>query len=115
MTDKDLFPIAERAERRLDRRRFLGVAGCAALLVAAGEWAAGRDAAIATPLDIALDAPLAVGQARAVLAADGREALAVRLDDASVVAFERRCPHLGCPVVWAAERDRFECPCHHAA
>ncbi len=22
------------------------------------------------------------------------------------------CTHLGCSVQWAAERDRFECPCH---
>jgi cytochrome b6-f complex iron-sulfur subunit len=22
------------------------------------------------------------------------------------------CPHLGCSVQWAAERNRFECPCH---
>ena len=52
---------------------------------------------------------------RVVSAADGREALAVRLDDATVVAFDRRCPHLGCPVRWVGERGRFECPCHHAA
>jgi Rieske Fe-S protein len=116
LTDKDLFPVAERAERRLDRRRFLGVAGCAAVLVAAGEWAAGRiGAAAPVPLELALETPLAGGEARAITAADGREVLAVRLDDGAVVAFERRCPHLGCPVVWAAARGRFECPCHHAA
>jgi len=39
----------------------------------------------------------------------------VRLDADTVVAYERRCPHLGCPVLWSAERGRFECPCHHAA
>ncbi|MBI4767806.1 MAG: Rieske (2Fe-2S) protein [Deltaproteobacteria bacterium] len=22
------------------------------------------------------------------------------------------CTHLGCPVLWAEERNRFECPCH---
>ena len=52
---------------------------------------------------------------RRCVAADGREALAVRLDADTVVAFDRRCPHLGCPVRWSAERGRFECPCHHAA
>jgi Rieske Fe-S protein len=38
----------------------------------------------------------------------------VRLDDGSLVAYDRRCPHLGCPVLWSAESARFECPCHHA-
>ncbi|MEW6269512.1 MAG: Rieske (2Fe-2S) protein, partial [Thermodesulfobacteriota bacterium] len=60
-------------------------------------------------------ASLAVGEARAVAAADGREALVVRVDASTLVGFDRRCPHLGCPVVWSAERARLECPCHHAA
>lgn len=112
----ETFPIREDAERQLDRRRFLGVAGCAALLVATGEWAGWR-AAEAQPLELALagDADLAPGEARPVAATDGREGLVVRLADGEVVAFDRRCPHLGCPVLWSAERERFECPCHHAA
>lgn len=108
------FPVAASEERRLDRRRFLGVAGCAALLVGAGEWLGPRVGA-ETPLQVRLDgAPPAPGEVRSVVA-DGREALVVGLDDGAVVAFDRRCPHLGCPVVWAAERQRFECPCHSAA
>jgi Rieske Fe-S protein len=112
-----MFPIPAADERRLDRRRFLGAAGCAALLVAGGEWLARRGAAEATaPLEVAAldDASLAVGEARTV-AALGGEVLAVKLVSGEVVAFDRRCPHLGCPVIWAAERQRFECPCHHAA
>jgi Rieske Fe-S protein len=116
LSDKAQFPMTERDERRLDRRRFLGVAGCAAVLVAAGEWAAKRVGATSdAPLQVALAEPLAEGEARAIVAPDGREVRAVKLDDGAVVAFDRRCPHLGCPVVWAAERGRFECPCHHAA
>lgn len=111
----DPFPVAVAEERRLDRRRFLGVAGCAALLVGAGEWLGRRVGAAEAPLQVRLDgASLAVGEVRSVVA-DGREALVVRLDDGEVVAFDRRCPHLGCPVIWAAERRRFECPCHSAA
>ncbi|MBY0280097.1 Rieske (2Fe-2S) protein, partial [Candidatus Binatia bacterium] len=70
------------------------------------------------PLEVALlegaDA-LAPGEARTLTAADGREALLVRVDAHETVAFDRRCPHLGCPVLWSADRARFECPCHHAA
>jgi len=112
------FPVSAPAERALDRRRFLGLAGCAALLVAGGEWAASRmSAAEPAPLEVALPpaGSLVDGAARAVAAGDGREALVVQLAAGEVVAFDRRCPHLGCPVVWAAARGRFECPCHHAA
>ncbi|MBX3025205.1 Rieske (2Fe-2S) protein [bacterium] len=112
------FPLRVDAERRLDRRRFLGVAGCAALLVAGGEWLARRgEQAASTPLTLApIDtAGLAAGEARAVDAREGGQALVVRLSADEVVAFDRRCPHLGCPVVWSAANGRFECPCHHAA
>ena len=118
LSDKELFPLAEDAERRLDRRRFLALAGCAAVLAAAGEWIAAQSSdGAAAPLEIEWTepSPLAPGEASAVSAADGRETLVVRLAAGEVVAFDRRCPHLGCPVLWAPERNRFECPCHHAA
>jgi Rieske Fe-S protein len=114
----DRFPLAEHAEHRLDRRRFLGAAAGAALVVAAGEWLghAYASAAAARP-DVALPdgGLLARGESRALAASHGREVLMVRLADDALVAFDRRCPHLGCPVLWSAERVRFECPCHHAA
>ena len=111
------FPARVEDERRLDRRRFLGVAGCAALLVAGGEWLARQGADSAAPLTIEpIDANrLADGEAHTVSAIGGGEALVVRLPAGDVVAFDRRCPHLGCPVVWSAANGRFECPCHHAA
>jgi Rieske Fe-S protein len=112
------FPIAQRGERALDRRRFLGFAGCAALLVATGELAARRvSAARRSRLAVSLpeDAVPGEGEAVAIVSSDLREALVVKLDGGDLVAFDRRCPHLGCPVQWAAERARFECPCHHAA
>ena len=98
--------------RRLDRRRFLCAAGAATVAAVAGGVAARRvpeadPGAIAAP-------DLPVGAARAVPLSGG-EALVVRGDPTTTVAFDRRCPHLGCPVVWAAARGRFECPCHRAA
>ena len=117
MLTRDLFPAVAADERRLDRRRFLGVAGCAALLACAGEWL-GHSEPAPSPLELVpVDtASLAAGEARIVADVRGAgEALVVRLATGEVVAFERRCPHLGCPVVWAAARNQFECPCHRAA
>ena len=112
----DPFPIAIAAERRLDRRRFLCAAGATTVLALGGEWTA-RRAAPAMRLERVVvpdAATLAVGEARAFATPAGLQALAVRLDPSTVVAFDRHCPHLGCPVVWAAGRGRFECPCHAA-
>ena len=112
------FPVTVADERRVDRRRFLGAAGAAAIVALLGDRL-GRRAEQSSHLAPELAAGdldgLVIGEARSLIAIDGREALAVRLDAATVVAFDRRCPHLGCPVRWAAERGRFECPCHHAA
>ncbi len=116
MLTRDGFPAAAAEERRLDRRRFLGVAGCAALLACAGEWL-GHTNAASPPLELGrVDAAsLAPGESRIVPAGcGGGEALVARLATGEVVAFDRRCPHLGCPVVWAAARNQFECPCHRA-
>lgn len=35
-----------------------------------------------------------------------------RLDDGGILAISRKCTHLGCAVLWVAERKQFECPCH---
>jgi Rieske Fe-S protein len=103
------------AERRLDRRRFLCAAGAAVVAVVGGEWlGAASPAPVFRPVVLPYAADLAVGETRTLEMSEGGQAIAVRLDAASVVAFDRRCPHLGCPVVWAAARRRFECPCHRA-
>jgi nitrite reductase/ring-hydroxylating ferredoxin subunit len=36
----------------------------------------------------------------------------VRDSNGSFLAVHRRCPHLGCQVIWEAERRQFVCPCH---
>ena len=114
----DPFPVPKAAEADLDRRRLLLAAACALPAVLAGDWL-GRAMEGATPPPPGVN-PLETvglerGQGRAVVIADGREALVARLAGGEIVAFDRRCPHLGCPVVWAASRGRFECPCHRAA
>ena len=115
--DSTAFPAELAAEHRLDRRRFLCTAGAAVVAVASGHWLAGR--IDDEPLPIAPVRGrdvwnLAPGEALEI-PHEGGTTLAVRLAEDKVVAFDRRCPHLGCPVVWAAARGRFECPCHHAA
>ncbi len=110
------FPVTLEDEQRLDRRRFLGAAAVAVVVAGAGEWLA-RHLTAAVPVPPAVPsaalADLAPREARVLTRPDG-ETLAVRLADGSLRAFDRRCPHLGCPVVWSRERGRFECPCHHA-
>jgi Rieske Fe-S protein len=109
------FPPRLVEERRLDRRRFLCAAGAATALAVCGELLAHGLGEPETPEGpVRLPGPLAPGEACSVPAAGGA-VLAVRLDADTVVAYDRRCPHLGCPVVWAAARGRFECPCHRAA
>lgn len=115
--DRSAFPTTVLDERRLDRRRFLWAAGAGTLLAFVGDrFGRAREAAGDAPLvSPGALASLGAGEARGLTAVDGRDVLAVRLDADTVVAFDRRCPHLGCPVRWVAERGRFECPCHHAA
>ena len=114
MSHDPTFPPQLVEERRLDRRRFLCAAGAATALAVCGELVAHGIGEPETPEPARLPQPLAPGEACAV-PAPGGEILAVRLDADTVVAYDRRCPHLGCPVVWAAARARFECPCHRAA
>lgn len=38
--------------------------------------------------------------------------LLIRRGEDDYVAFEQKCTHLSCAVVYAPERDRLECPCH---
>lgn len=39
-------------------------------------------------------------------------AILIRAADGEYYAFEQKCTHLTCPVYYAKDRDRIECPCH---
>lgn len=39
-------------------------------------------------------------------------AILIRAADSKYYAFEQKCTHLTCPVYYAKENDRIECPCH---
>jgi nitrite reductase/ring-hydroxylating ferredoxin subunit len=106
----------DRPEAEVGRRAFLRTLLVAAFAAIAGDWwrrrpAAPEFAAVAVPGA----AGLRVGEALDfTVAAAGLSGVLVRLGADSFVAFDRRCPHLGCPVLWSPERARFECPCHRA-
>ena len=36
----------------------------------------------------------------------------IRDEQGDFLAVHRRCPHLGCNVLWQAEKNQFVCPCH---
>lgn len=36
----------------------------------------------------------------------------IRDEQGDFLAVHRRCPHLGCNVIWQPEKDQFVCPCH---
>jgi len=38
-----------------------------------------------------------------------------RLADGGFMALSIRCTHLGCSIVWEADKNRFICPCHSSA
>lgn len=40
-------------------------------------------------------------------------AILIRAADGNYYAFEQKCTHLTCPVYYAKEADRIECPCHN--
>ncbi|HWT22327.1 MAG TPA: Rieske (2Fe-2S) protein [Solirubrobacteraceae bacterium] len=39
-------------------------------------------------------------------------AIAIRLENGRLVAYSSICTHLACAVLWRAEDNRLECPCH---
>ncbi len=42
----------------------------------------------------------------------GAPAILIHEEEGVVVAFSLVCTHLGCTVVWNAEKKEFHCPCH---
>ena len=102
----------------IGRRAFLWTAAIAGLGALTGEWWARRrlpDALEFAPFPISGTAELAPGEALSfAIPGTTNAGMVVRLAADTYAAFDRRCPHLGCPVLWSAARARLECPCHAA-
>lgn len=68
------------------------------------------------PKVIAQKDELAAGQVKLFRYPDEESpALLIRLADGEYVAYLQRCTHLSCPVHFAAQTNRLECPCHNGA
>lgn len=65
----------------------------------------------ATPLKIADQLRPGAAVSFAYPTEDDR-AIAIRLDDGRLVAYSSICTHLACAVLWRAEDNHLECPCH---
>ncbi len=118
MNDREEFPFEDEPANRINRRGLLRTAVASVVAVAGGEWLGSllQPGPAAEAIDAPEVAGLQVGEAIATRSAGGAgDVLVVRVDAQRLVAFDRRCPHLGCPVLWSPERLRFECPCHRAS
>ena len=107
-----------RTRENMGRRAFLMTAVAGGLAALFGEsWAQWRVSAspAITAFPIAGAAELPPGEAVTFdVPGTPIAGLLVRLSGDTYAAFDRRCPHLGCPVQWSAADKRFECPCHRA-
>ncbi|MFI5365890.1 MAG: ubiquinol-cytochrome c reductase iron-sulfur subunit [Candidatus Binatia bacterium] len=102
----------------IGRRAFLWTAALSGLAAVLGEWMPQRWVSAATtitPFRIPGAVDLPAGSAVSfTLPGTTIPGVLVRLAADTYAAFDQRCPHLGCPVQWSAQRARFECPCHKA-
>lgn len=114
------FPYNQDREAEVTRREFcnfLFLTSSALFLGAAGFAAkAAYDASFEqtfTPMPIEGAAELAPGSALN-FTYPGKEdtAILIRAKDGSYHAFGQKCTHLSCPVYYAKEQGRLECPCH---
>ena len=117
------FPYEREEEAQVTRREFCNFLGLtsAALFIGAGGFAA----------KAALDARESESFAAARI--DGAEVLApnsslnfnyptardsailIRTADGTYHAYGQKCTHLSCPVYYARDHQRLECPCHEGA
>lgn len=116
---RDDFSVDWDATEYVSRReftRFLGLssAGMAVgttLIAAAGSVS--RAQREVTPLKIGRVDEFQPGTAKAFeFPQKGQFSLLVRHEDGSFSAYGQKCPHLGCAVYYAREKNVLECPCH---
>lgn len=87
---------------------FLGAAGFAATLAYKARFDEHLD-----PLKIAGSGGMQAGSSvNFFYPGENDTAILIRAADGNYYAFEQKCTHLTCPVYYAKESDRIECPCH---
>lgn len=115
------FPIEWGADNYVTRREFTKflVLISGATFVGNGYFVARklRERNAAYPsMEVARSDELAAGQVKLFhYPTDDSPALLIRQNNGEYAAYLQRCTHLSCPVHFAADRNRLECPCHNGA
>lgn len=116
---KEDFPVSWTDDHYITRREFtksLVVVSCAAFtanaaLVGLSALRRARPPGAPSRLRLAQASEMPVGSAR-VFQHQGRACLLIRPDAERFLAFEQKCTHLGCPVLYRPEQKILRCPCH---
>ncbi len=114
------FPYERDDEAQVTRREFCNFLflTSSALLVSTGGFAAkaaydSRKVEQFAPMSIAGAVAMQPGSALNFRYPDENEtAILIRARDGQYYAYGQKCTHLTCPVFYAKEADRLECPCH---
>lgn len=117
------FPYERDEEAQVTRREFCNFLGLtsAALFLGAGGFAA-KAAYDARQSETFAAARIEGAESLAAntslnfnYPAAGDSAILIRTVDGSYHAYGQKCTHLACPVYYAREHQRLECPCHEGA
>lgn len=113
------FPVGWVEDHLVTRRAFTrSLVGVSCASFAGTATLAARRTAVPSPVDWpALALPvaeeLALGASRVFdYPGPGNPCLLIRTGVEDYVAYEQRCTHLGCPVVYRPGRGDLQCPCH---
>ena len=114
------FPYEREEESQVTRREFCNFLflTSSALLVGSAAFAAkyaydARNTKTFAPAKIDGAESLKPGSSLNFFYPDENDtAILIRTGDGNYHAYEQKCTHLTCPVYFAKERNRLECPCH---
>lgn len=114
------FPYERDSEAQVTRREFCNFLflTSSALFVGAGGFAAKAAYDARSPKAFApakIDGAMSIEPGTALNFSYPTEedtAILIRGTDGKYAAFGQKCTHLSCPVHYAKENDRLECPCH---
>ncbi len=81
------------------------------IAISAGVFRRGG-AAQAPPLRVAASLPVG-SSVRFTYPTAEDPAIAIRLDDGTLVGYSSVCTHLSCAVLWNRTQGRIDCPCHN--
>jgi len=117
------FPYDRGDEAQVTRREFCNFLGLtsAALFVGAAGFAGkavidSRESPTFQPAQIAGADGMAPNTALSFHYPTAKDsAILIRTVDGSYHAYAQQCTHLSCPVYYAREHQRLECPCHEGA